>query len=103
MRRIPALLVGGALIVLVVVAAAPDPTALVRRLADRSAARRDEAARELLEMGPAAVEALDVASSSPDPEVRTRARALAALVRGDDGVRVRQVDAAVRDALLAPG
>lgn len=87
----------------VIVTAAPDPSALAAKLADPSARRRDEAARELLEIGPSAAPALEGAASSSDPEVRTRARALLALLR--DGakseIRLRQAESCVRDALRA--
>jgi hypothetical protein len=85
-----------------VVAAAPDPWAAAKRLGDSTASGRAAAASELLSIGAAAGPALDEAAKSTDVDVRTRARALAALVRRDADIRARQVDVAVLDAFAAP-
>jgi hypothetical protein len=102
-RLRPALLVASAFACIVVGAAAPEPSDLTRRLADPSARRRDEAARELLALGTDAAPALRDAASSSDPEVRARARALLALLRDDGAIRARAAEDAVRDALRTPG
>jgi hypothetical protein len=100
-----ALIAGAGVLCIVIVAGTPDPTALAAKLGDASARRRDEAARELLDLGRDAAPALEGAAASADPQIRTRARALLALVRDADGpeIRARQADAAVRDALSIDG
>jgi HEAT repeat protein len=100
-----ALVVGFGALCAVLAAGTPDPHALASRLGDPSARRRDEAARELLGLGRDAAPALETASASSDPEIRSRARALLALVRDGDGaeIRARQADAAVREALRTDG
>jgi hypothetical protein len=97
--------VGFGLLSVVLVTAAPDPTALVAKLADPSARRRDDAARELLEIGHDAAPALEEAAASGDPRIRSRAEAILALVRDPGGpeIRARQADSAVRDALRTSG
>lgn len=105
MKTRPGLIVGFGLLCVVLFAATPDPSALTARLGDASARRRDEAARELLDLGRDAAPALEEASASADPQIRTRAAALLALVRDADGseIRARRTDAAVRDALTTLG
>jgi len=53
---------------------AAAPRELVQRLGDASYAVRDEAAKELTRLGPAARDVLTEALSDPDPEIRSRAR-----------------------------
>ena len=88
-------LIVGSLAAVVVTAAAPDPRALAGRLESPSAAEREEATRALAELGDAARPALEEATLSPDPEVRSRATALLARQRRDDREASR---AARRDA-----
>jgi hypothetical protein len=80
-----ALIAGAGVVCIVIVAATPDPTALAAKLGDESARRRDEAARELLDLGRDAAPALEGAAASADPQIRTRAKALLALVRDAAG------------------
>jgi hypothetical protein len=96
------LLIVGAAAALVASAAAPDPQSLARRLGDPTFKSRDEAARELVRLGRDAAPALAAAAAADDLEVRARARALLAIVSGDETIRLRAADAAVRDALRLP-
>lgn len=105
MRLRPALAGFVGFVCLVVVAGTPEHTKLVAKLGDRRARARDEAAVRLLEIGRAAVPALEEGVRSDDASVRTRSAALLELVRGDaDGaIRARLAGAAVRDALTTTG
>jgi hypothetical protein len=58
--------------------------ALVRRLGSEVFRDRDRAARELAEMGRAALPALDAGRNDPDPEVRMRVVALLPRAEADD-------------------
>ena len=100
-------MVGFAVLCVAVMTAAPDPESLTARLADPSARVRDDAARRLLDLGPAAVPALTRALGGEDPEVTSRARALLRLVTEGDGpgspARRRAAEIAVGDALRTAG
>jgi hypothetical protein len=89
----------GALCVVAVVGA-PDPETAAKRLGVRVARQREQAASELRADGAAARPALEAAATSSDPDVRSRARALLALLARDaDSERRRDAELAVRDAL----
>ena len=57
-------------------AAPPRPEELVRQLGDKSFRVREEAARQLIRQGSAAVAALAAGSKDPDPQVSERSRQL---------------------------
>lgn len=103
MRLRPALLAASSFVVVALVTAAPEPATIAAGLGAPTARRREAAARELLTLGPLAAPALSIAAASPDPEVRSRARSILALVHDDAGVRVRAAVVAVSDAMREPG
>lgn len=87
----------GVIALLLLLAQDPAET-LVRDLGNDSVEVREEATRRLLDMGKAAVKALEPAAASDDPEVRQRARHILAVIDARDRV-TPAVLAAVPEAL----
>src|ERR1051325_6236204 len=71
------------------VAAKPDAAALVRSLGSAKYAEREEAQRQLRELGGKALRAVRDGLGSAEPEVATRCRALLPLIRADEWEKAR--------------